>query len=967
MRSLTAFHCAASTRSRWEGVVPLARVCLRMSLVMVLLSLAAAGALAQQRVGINAAVNTDATGTPPSGAAKKLVIGEYIVFNERIQTMTSGQAQVLFVDESTMTVGPDSDITIDKFVFDPATNTGTMALSATRGVLRLIGGKLTKQEQPVTMRSTIATIALRGGVMVADLHRGEQLDVAFLFGKELSVTGTNGVTQSITHPGFGITVPGPGAAPSAPYRIPPGELARLLARLDGRPRGNGGATNIPTDTAVANSGVGNTISGDLPQSIQQATAQTQALGPKPIVPNPATQSQQAGGNTAPQVINCVSSPSATGCNPQSATTVGTTQSGQPVGGSGTVVGTSPGTPPPSSPTGPPSGPVAITYAGLVKNTTNPGFGFLNQDANHRTPYSNATLQQGTLNLTLANGITVTSLLPPGTNTVQGNSSQGPFTATTFLSPDQTFFYANAMGSGTNSNGNTSGVAFIFGGMPVNSSFFAPPTATTVTSFALQPDIALNNAPIPMLPPSQGGALSSAAVSPLFIAAPAGTPFGSINSANNPNVPAPHWMQASIAANGAGASQSSALVVNTGDFFTSSDTGAVAGGGQVRGVYNAAGAAPALVASTSATVPDGNNNNLFGGSAITGFVLDQNQYNSTQNFQQSLAVVNAANGAVTNYAFNQPAVTSALPAGVGASRTTQGLTGFAAGVMYPTIGGVAGAPYAVIGASAVVTDAVNNTAFAAISGADPFTSTTSGVSQLLFTFGNPAPNTQQRSAFIDDNNFAATESTQVPAQFNGSNVPAATTPTGPGARAALVTANTAPRPAGILPATAPACQCQYLQWGYWTGELDQVNGSGQVTRSDRAPINFFVAGQPSVNVPTTGIGTYNGAAIGSVNNNGANYIAAGNFTNTFNFGNNTGTASINNFDGKSLSASVIASGSTYTGSLAGTGLSGQLIGSFYGPNTKSGTGGAVPAETGGSFAFRAATGLPYLAGGIFYGK
>ena len=72
MRSLTAFHCAASTRSRWEGVVPLARVCLRMSLVMVLLSLAAAGALAQQRVGINAAVNTDATGTPPSGAAKKL-------------------------------------------------------------------------------------------------------------------------------------------------------------------------------------------------------------------------------------------------------------------------------------------------------------------------------------------------------------------------------------------------------------------------------------------------------------------------------------------------------------------------------------------------------------------------------------------------------------------------------------------------------------------------------------------------------------------------------------------------------------------------------------------------------------------------------------------------------------------------------------------------------------------------------
>jgi hypothetical protein len=934
-------------------------------LAILLVSLAAAGALAQQRVGINAAVNTDATGTPPNGAAKKLVIGENIVFNERIQTTASGQTQVLFVDESTMTVGPDSDITIDKFVFDPATNTGTMALSATRGVLRLIGGKLTKQEQPVTMRSTIATIALRGGVMVADLHRGEQLDVAFLFGKELSVTGTNGITQSITRPGFAISVPGPGAAPSAPYRVPPGELARLLARLDGRPRGNGGATNVPTDAAVANSGVGNTISGNLSESIQQATAQAQALGPRSIVPNPATLSQQAGGNTAPQVINCVSSPSATGCNPQNAVTVGTTQSGQPVGGA--PAPSTPPAPPPPGPTVPPSGPVAITYAGLVKNTTNPGFGFLNQDADHRTPYSNATLQQGTLNLTLANGITVTSPLPPGKNTVQGNSSQGPFTATTFLSPDQTFFYANATGSGTNSNGNSSGVAFIFGGMPVNSSFFAPPTATTVTSFALQPDIALNNAPIPMLPPSQGGSLSSAAVSPLFVAAPAGTPFGSFNSANNPNVPSPHWMQASIAANGVGASQSSALVVNTGDFFTTSDTGKVAGGGQVRGVYNASGAAPTLIASNSATVPDGNNNNLFGANTITGFVLDQNQYNNTQNFQQAMATAVSASGSATNYAFNHPAVAASLPGGLGASRTTQVLSGLSGGIMYPTISGVAGSPYAVVGSAAVVTDAVNNTVVAGISGVDLFTPATSGANSLSFFFGNPAPNTQQRSAFIDDNNFAATESTQIQSSFNGTNLPTATSPNGPGTRAALVTANTAPLPSGLLPANAPTCQCQYLQWGYWTGELDQVNGSGQVTRSDRAPINFFVAGQPSVTVPTTGIGTYNGAAIGSVNNSGSSYIAAGNFANTYNFGSNTGNVTISNFDGKNLTAAVNGSSNFYSGNLAARGFSGQLLGQFFGPNTKSGTGGAVPAETGGSFAFHSTTNLPYLAGGIFYGK
>jgi len=99
----------------------------------VMLLLVAATANAQQRVGVNAAVNADATGTIPNGASRRLVIGENVVFNERIQTTTAGQTQVLFLDQSTMTVGPNSDITIDQFVYNPAAGTGTMALSASKG------------------------------------------------------------------------------------------------------------------------------------------------------------------------------------------------------------------------------------------------------------------------------------------------------------------------------------------------------------------------------------------------------------------------------------------------------------------------------------------------------------------------------------------------------------------------------------------------------------------------------------------------------------------------------------------------------------------------------------------------------------------------------------------------------------------------------------------------------------------
>src|SRR5437763_9471344 len=222
--------------------------------------LVAATANAQQRVGVNAAVNADATGRIPNGASRRLVIGENVVFNERIQTTTAGQTQVLFLDQSTMTVGPNSDVTIDQFVYNPAAGTGTMALSASKGVLRLVGGALTKQDAPLSVRTTIATIALRGGVMVADVHEGNSLDVVFLFGKELTVTGRNGVSQTITQPGFAISVPGAGASPSQPFRAPPGVLAGMLSPLDGRPRGNGGPTRVPSDTPVASSAIGTPIS-----------------------------------------------------------------------------------------------------------------------------------------------------------------------------------------------------------------------------------------------------------------------------------------------------------------------------------------------------------------------------------------------------------------------------------------------------------------------------------------------------------------------------------------------------------------------------------------------------------------------------------------------------------------------------------------------------------------------------------
>src|SRR5665811_2045275 len=75
------------------------------------------------KVGVAAAVNPDAYSSLSGTPDKQLKIGKSIFYNERINTTNSGLVQVLLMDGSTFTVGPNSNLTIDRFVYDPRKKT----------------------------------------------------------------------------------------------------------------------------------------------------------------------------------------------------------------------------------------------------------------------------------------------------------------------------------------------------------------------------------------------------------------------------------------------------------------------------------------------------------------------------------------------------------------------------------------------------------------------------------------------------------------------------------------------------------------------------------------------------------------------------------------------------------------------------------------------------------------------------
>jgi hypothetical protein len=924
---------------------------LRIALVAGLLLVAGTtGPLAQQRVGVNSAVNPNATGAPPGAPPRRLVIGQDVMFNEHITTAQNGQTQLLFLDESSMTVGPNSDLTIDQFVYDPKSGTGKLAMSATRGLLRYVGGKLSKQDNAVTLRTSTATLAVRGGAFIANIDPNGKTEAAFIFGDGLQVTGLNGLSQTLRRPGFEVTVSGPGAAPSPPAPMPPGQLAQFNRQLDGRTGGTGGAPVTPTDAAVVSSGVPQTISGNLPASVQQAALNQVTTTQAAAQTNPNTSAQNTANTQANtgtgQVLDC-------GANC----------------GNSIQVTTTPVTPPPPPP---PTPPVAISYAGRFKSTNGNGTaqGFVNQGV----AYSAGTLtfptgspqsgiftanagSLGTISFPLAQ---CSSASGCSANITNGTSSSvGPFTGTSFISGDNTFFYANI----TPTSQPTQRL-FISGGTPVNSGVYSSTGNTRVLAFTVQPDAALQSN-IPFIRSQTGGNLAGAAVSPLYVVAPATTAIG-----NTSTLAGTRALQASIAINGQGANQQSVIGVTTGTVYSLNGQPILSG--QLRGSsLQSATGTPVRLSSNATSTVDVNGNSFYGGtvpgSAISGFVLDQSAATTTTGGIVSAVSPSTASeiplsGAPTTYGFAQPATATAVPSGVGTSRTTQAQFGNFGGLMYTT---AQTNPYIVTGNSLVSTDATNNRVQATLSGSAQ--SPSSGVNTLTMQYGSlaGAPGGQ---AFVDNNTFAAAESQINPQQINGQNL-VVNGNTAQAGNLYLLSSGTTAQPTSLLPSGASYCQCQYLQWGYWGGALQTGNSANStVSRVDAGHINTWVAG---VATPLNDLATlegqgatanfaYTGAAVGSVFNAGKSYVAAGGFGGTYNFGTQSGTMTISNFDGHTFSGSGPAplNGNSYSFNSTGAGVTGSIKGSFYGP---------MAAETGGSFALQTTSGPSYLASGIYAGK
>jgi hypothetical protein len=112
-----------------------------------------------QSIGSAAAVKPEA-----HGGGALLQAGSSLFANEAVNTGQAGQAELQFHDNTKLSVGPSSNVRLDKFVYDPNNKgAGKVAINATKGAYRFITGS--QDSKNYEIKTPYATLGVRGTVL----------------------------------------------------------------------------------------------------------------------------------------------------------------------------------------------------------------------------------------------------------------------------------------------------------------------------------------------------------------------------------------------------------------------------------------------------------------------------------------------------------------------------------------------------------------------------------------------------------------------------------------------------------------------------------------------------------------------------------------------------------------------------------------------------------------------------------
>jgi hypothetical protein len=145
------------------------------------------------QIGVASAVTNDVQGFE-GGSPRALSVGSGVFSNERVRTGAASAAQLLFVDKTTVSIGPQAELTLDKFIYDPNKGAGQVVLDTVRGSFRFVTGSQNPNRYAIKtpvgtlgIRGTIVNLQIQGDKIIVGVSEGAARLILFN-GKVIEIT-----------------------------------------------------------------------------------------------------------------------------------------------------------------------------------------------------------------------------------------------------------------------------------------------------------------------------------------------------------------------------------------------------------------------------------------------------------------------------------------------------------------------------------------------------------------------------------------------------------------------------------------------------------------------------------------------------------------------------------------------------------------------------------------------------------
>ena len=97
------------------------------------------------------------------GKTTPLAVGSAVHLGDHLRTGKTGSVGITFQDDTIMSIGPDTEIVVDEYLYDPGKDALKLAANLMRGSLNYVSGVIAKlRPEAVLIKTPTGTIGVRG-------------------------------------------------------------------------------------------------------------------------------------------------------------------------------------------------------------------------------------------------------------------------------------------------------------------------------------------------------------------------------------------------------------------------------------------------------------------------------------------------------------------------------------------------------------------------------------------------------------------------------------------------------------------------------------------------------------------------------------------------------------------------------------------------------------------------------------